>query len=454
VNGTLDGPGGTTFRTEGTVARSFDSLDIGVGGTVPLGLANPFIEPRSISGTATLDLRVQGAPILSSVSGRIATSDARVVAPTLGIVLEQVTAAATLGAGSAQVEVQAAVQGGGSLSVVGPVTLSAPFPADLRVSLANVRLRDPTLYDTTVAGNLAVQGGLAGGASISGAIALGATELRIPSGMSGGAVPIPRIEHVAEPALVRVTRRRAGLIDETGNGPGTGGGAAYGLDISIDATNRIFIRGRGLDAELGGTFRIGGTTADVIPAGALQLVRGRLDILGRRLVLDQGSITLLGDFDPFLSLSASTQADGFVVSVVLEGTLSDPEVRFESVPDLPEDEVVARLLFGRGLDTISPFQAAQLAASVATLTGGGGGLLGNLREGFGLDDLDVTTDAAGQTQLTLGRYLTEDVYTDVVISDGRTQIDINLDLTPSITLRASTADDGTSSIGIRFERDY
>jgi translocation and assembly module TamB len=453
VNAIAQGPGGTALRSDGTVARGFDRVDLGITGEVPLGLANPFIQPRSIGGRATLDLRLSGVPALSALSGRITTEDARLVAPTLGVVLERVGATVDLGGGRAQLDITAAVQDGGTVSLSGPLTLTPPFSGDLRLTLAGARLRDPALFETSVSGALSVAGPLAGGATITGALSLGETELRIPAGVTGGTAPIPDIIHVGESAAVRQTLRRAGIVNGNGNGSGAGG-PAYGLDIRIDAFNRIFVRGRGLDAELGGSLRIGGTTANIIPAGQFDLVRGRLDILGRRLVLDQGSITLQGDFDPFLRLSASSENDGILVSVILEGTLSDPDVRFESVPELPEDEVVARLLFGRGLDTISAFQAAQLAASVATLTGGGNGLLGNLREGFGLDDLDIATDAAGQTQLTLGTYLTEELYTDVVISEGRTEIEINLDLTPSITLRGATADDGTSSIGIRFERDY
>jgi translocation and assembly module TamB len=277
--------------------------------------------------------------------------------------------------------------------------------------------------------------------------------------VTGGAAPIPEITHIAEPPPVRRTRFFAGLVDESGKPPGSGsdrgGGLAYSLDLRIDATNQIFIRGRGLDAELGGTLRIGGTTANVIPSGQFDLVRGRLDILGRRLVLDRGSITLQGSFDPFLRLSASSEADGITVTVVLEGFLTNPDVRFESSPELPEDEIVSRLLFGRGIESISGFQAAQLAASVATLTGQGGeGILGNLRKSFGLDDFDVSSNEAGQTQLTFGTYIADNLYTDVEVSDGRTELDINLELTPSITVTGSTADDGDSSIGIRFERDF
>jgi translocation and assembly module TamB len=459
VAANIDGPGGTTLRTEGSIAPSLDRVDLSVRGDVPLGLANTFIQPRSVSGRAALDLKVSGPPALSSVSGRIATSDARFVAPTIGIVLERVTAEIALASGRAQVDLGAAVQGGGRITVAGPVALSAPYAGDLRIAFDNARLRDPALYETTVNGNLTLSGPLAGGAGIAGRLALGRTELRIPSGVTGGTAPIPDITHIAEPPPVRQTRVRAGLIDESGNRPGSEQdarrGPGYSLDIRIDALNQIFIRGRGLDAELGGSLRIGGTTNNVIPAGQFDLLRGRLDILGRRLVLDQGSITLQGDFDPFLFLSASSSADGITARVVLSGRHQRPDIRFESSPELPEDEIVSRLLFGRGIENISAFQAAQLASSVATLTGSGGeGLLGNLRKGFGLDDLDVTTNDAGQAQLTLGTYIADNLYTDVSVSDGRTELEINLELTPSITVTGSTADNGDSSIGIRFERDF
>ena len=400
VDATVAGPGGTTLRSEGTVARDFGRVDLSVRGDVPFGLANTFIAPRSVSGRAALDLRVSGPPALGSVTGRISSSDARFVDPELGVVLENVGATVSLASGRAQIDVTAPVQGGGRIAVTGPVTLSTPFAGDLRMRFENARFRDPALYDTTVSGTVTVSGPLAGGATIAGRLGLGQTEVRVPSGVTGGAAPIPDITHIAEPPPVRQTRIRAGLVGEDGRRPGSaqgsGGGPSYRLDLRIDATNQIFIRGRGLDAELGGTLRVGGTTDNVIPSGQFDLVRGRLDILGRRLVLDQGSITLQGDFDPYLRVSASSEADGITVSVVIEGLLTDPDVSFVSSPELPEDEIVSRLLFGRGIENISAFQAAQLAASVATLTGRGGeGVLGGLRSSFGIDDFDVSTERRG-----------------------------------------------------------
>jgi len=93
---------------------------------------------------------------------------------------------------------------------------------------------------------------------------------------------------------------------------------------------------------------------------------------------------------------------------------------------------------------------------VATLTGrADNSVLSRARSGLGLDDLDFTTDEAGVTALRVGRYINEQVYTDLrVDSAGRGEVSINLDLTPSLTLRGRTGSDGRSAVGIFFERDY
>jgi len=118
--------------------------------------------------------------------------------------------------------------------------------------------------------------------------------------------------------------------------------------------------------------------------------------------------------------------------------------------------VLARLIFRRSLASLSPFQAAQLAMSVATLTGHADGtFMTRARQSLGLDDLDVITDAEGETALRAGRYLTDNVYSDLTVdSAGRGEVSINLDLTRSITLRGRTDTEGRTAVGVFFERDY
>ena len=245
--------------------------------------------------------------------------------------------------------------------------------------------------------------------------------------------------------------------DDGESGTSSGGASAiYPLDIEITAPGRIFIRGRGLDAELGGQLNIRGTSGNIVPAGRFELVRGRIDILQQRFDLTEGVATLEGDFEPFIRLVATTESEnGTTINIIVEGPAGEPEVTFESSPELPQDEVLSQLIFGRDLDSNSPLQAVQLASAISTLAGKGGGALGRFRETIGVDDLDVSTGDEGETEVRAGKRISDNVYTDVTVSGGGgTEVNLNLDIAKGITARGGVNQEGDTSIGVFFERDY
>lgn len=454
-----DGPSGTRASARGAVGASFDTANIDVTGGGPLALANPFLRPRSINGTGAFDLSLNGPFTLSSLSGRVTTRDATLSAPTLRNSLTQMDITATLDGGQARIDMSSAVGSGGRMRLSGPVDLNPPFRADLTATLESIGLEDPQLYTTSVGGTIKMTGPLTGGASITGALEMGETNLRVPDSGFGSTGDLPDVIHVGEPADARASRSRAGLIAEPSSGASDGSGAGsrpYALDVRIAALRRVFVRGRGIDAELGGSLRLRGTTDAIEPSGRFDLVRGRLDILGKRFTLDEGYAQLIGDFTPYIRLSASTEASDTAISIIIEGDATHPEISFLSSPELPQDEVLARLLFGRAISEISALQAAQLAAAVATLAGqGGAGVIGTLRDNFGLDDLDVTTSDDGEASLRAGRYISDNIYTDVTVgSSGTSEINLNLDVSSNLTVKGGLSSDGNTGIGIYFEKDY
>lgn len=449
-----EGPGATNARVTGTISSDFAKAKLALAGGGQSAIINPFIEPRNVTGPVTIDLRLDGPPRLSSLSGRVALGGGRLVAPTFGIELESLSLSADLAAGAAALSGTSAVRGGGEVTLSGSVALGRPYPGDLGIRLAAARLRDPELFDTTVSGTVRVSGPLLDGATISGGVTLGRTEVRVPS-TGLGADPLLRdVVHVREPADVYLTRARAGLTEPEGDAARRV--SSYPLDLTITAPERIFVRGRGLDAEMGGSLRLTGTTSDVVPSGRFSLIRGRLDLLAKRFSIDEGMIELQGALTPYIRFAAKSQADGVTATIVIEGEATAPEIRFVSSPELPEEEVIARLLFGRGLNNLSPFQAAQLASAVAELAGQGGeGIVSKLRSSFGLDDLDVMTDEDGSAAVRAGKYLSEKVYTDVTLgAEGKTEINLNLDVRPGVTARGTVGSDGSTGIGIYYERDY
>ena len=454
IDSTLTGPGGLQAAVQGTLRSDASRADMTIRGAAPLALANSRLAPNIIDGPLQFDLRINGPFDVASVSGTLATSGARMSIPAASIALQSIDSNVSISGGRAQVDVSLTPAATGQVRVTGPISLTDPFPGELAVALNEVIISRPGLIETSANGQLTVSGPLTGGARIAGQIDFGEIAVQVPSTSGAASAALPGLQHVNEPTAVRQTRARAGLI-ENGAADGRPQTPPFGLDVLLSAPSRIFIRGRGLDAEMGGRLRIGGTTNQIVPSGRFELVRGRLNILGQRVDLTEGYIQPQGDLDAYMRIVAEATSGDTDVRFTIEGQVSSPELTISSSPELPEDEVLSRFLFGRDLSEISTIQALQIADAIASLNGNGSGAFGRLRQGLGLDDLDVSTTETGETTVRAGRYLTENIYSDVSrTTDGETEINLNLTLTPNLTARGTARSDSTTGIGIFLERDY
>lgn len=457
-------PGNTSLRISGSAARDFSTMDLGINGDTNASIANSFIRTRSIQGPVTADLRISGKPSLEAISGQVTLRGGEVAEPGLGMRIEGLDVTADLQNGRIVVDAAGNMEAGGRIAVNGPVDIRNGT-VDLEVTLDDVVARDPNLYEIMISGNVRFAGRNADGPLISGRVDVEKAEIRIPSTGLGGAKAIPEIKHIGDTRPPRSTRAKAGL--EPYGGPasqeaGLGGPPATPpanpprLDLMISAPNQVFIRGRGVDAEMGGELQVTGTTRNVIPIGHLEMIRGRVDLLGKRFDLTEGLVELQGSMVPVIRLVAETLENSVTTRIIIDGDVRDPDIKFESSPEMPEEEVLSQLLFGRGIDNISPLQAAQLANAIAVLAGrAGDGIVGRLRKQVGLDDLDLATDDEGNVSVRAGKYLTDKVYTDVSVGDdGKSALSLNMDISNTLRTRGSVASDGESTIGIFFERDY
>src|SRR5690606_3640881 len=107
------------------------------------------------------------------------------------------------------------------------------------------------------------------------------------------------------------------------------------------------------------------------------------------------------------------------VTLNVTGRASNPQIAFTSSPGLPQDEIVSRILFGSSIANLSALQGVQLAASLNSLRGSGGGLnpLDKLRSATGVDRLrilgpDETTGRG--TAIAAGQYITDDIYAELI----------------------------------------
>ena len=452
------GDGGLSLTATGPVnIAGAGSLALDVSGSVPLALARPALTRSGFRGEGAL-------AVSGRIGGTFAAPDYALTARPQGVSFTELSSGFTLRDVTGTIDVTrdrivvngitAAIAAGGTVKAGGSVGLSQGMPADLSITVDNGRYSDGRIVTADIGAALKVSGPLAGGGLLSGTVNVKDANIAIPQSLPGSLSPLA-VRHVNAPKPVReqVAELKQDM-GETGGGSGSGG---LSLDFTGNAPARIFVRGRGLDAELGGSLRIVGTTAQPRAIGGITLRRGQLDVLTRRLAFSQGSVTFTGSLTPTLNFVATTTASSTTINVTISGSAADPVIALSSSPSLPQDEILAQLLFDRSMTSLSPTQIAQLAAAVATLTGGSDqGPLAQLRKSLGLDAVDLNVAGPGGPSLSVGKYINDNIYLGVEQGTGRdsSRVKVDIDLSRNLKARGEVGATGSSKAGIYFEKEY
>jgi translocation and assembly module TamB len=189
---------------------------------------------------------------------------------------------------------------------------------------------------------------------------------------------------------------------------------------------------------------------------------------------------LRNHIDPTLDFIAQATAANATVTLRVTGFADAPKFELSSSPQLPQDEILARLLFGESASQLSGLQVAETGAALASLSGIGGSNtlnpLARVQRALGLNRLTVgsatTTAANGTTQssgasITAGRYVSSRVFVAATQNTtGTSQLRVDVDLTKHLKLQTrigngtATAqgttpeNDPGSSIGLSYQFDY
>lgn len=450
VDARIKGAAGLDAQLTGTFARDFSAVDLAIAGAGDASILNERISPRSAAGQMRFDLILKGAPSVDRLTGHIDGRGLRIASPREQIAIIDTDLGADLSQGKMRLAGQGKLAAGGAFTVDGSLDLSGPFDAALRIALSRAHFKRTNQFSTIATGSLSLDGPLFSGALLGGDLTLEQTEIPVSQAAFGETTP-PVIRHLAEPAEVRETRARAGYDDRP-----SASAAFLRLDLMVHAPSQVHVRGRGLDAELGGDMRLRGTTQDVRPEGRFDLLRGRLNLFGKRFTLSTGRVQLVGSLIPLIDFSASSDRFGVTTTITISGPVTQPEIHFASSSGVPEEEVISEMLFGTGLQKISAFQLAQLAGAIATLTGNGSDtVVTRLRTKFGLDDLDIVASDTGDAAVKAGKYLSPKLYSETSIdSQGKSTIDLTLDVTRDLSVKGAVGSDGTTGAGIFYSKDY
>lgn len=453
---TIKNPKLQDVQVTGSIAINAQTLDLRSRGSVDLTVANAFLAASGnrLAGKALIDATVTGKFEAPAIKGTVRLADARFDDVVNGVTISKINGDITgEGRSLALQNIRGRTQNGGAVTLSGRVTVdpAAGIPLDIDVAFDNAALVTSETARLIADGRMKASGPVLTRPKISGRVDVKKFDINLPDKLSGATKPI-EVRHVKAPAGKKLAGAKP-VAKKAKESPASGGFVAD-LDVTLSAPNGIFVRGMGVEAELGGDLAIKGTSAAPRSLGGFEVKRGRFDGFGKQLDFEKGLITFNGSLDPELDFVAQTESDGVIAKVLITGPASEPKIGFASTPQLPQDEVIARLLFNKGAGELTIGQAAQLAQTIAQLSGSGPGMLDKVRQSLGVDSLDVGTENGGQ--VGMGKRINDRVYLGVKqgAQPNSSKVTIDVDITKNIRAQGATGADGSTEVGIGAEWDY
>ncbi len=404
-------------------------------------------------GALDADIAIAGTLRTPALNGALRVRDGRYENLRWGAALQNVAAAATLDGQTLRVTELTAQDGnGGKASAAGTLTLKgySDVVGRLTASLQKLRLLRIGSVTASASGQLAYDR-TADDAALTGALDIDGAEISLAKKLPPEIVVL-EVREINSPTSMALAA----------NGGDRALPTFRRLDLALSADRRVWLRGRGLDSEWQGALRVRGDAAAPTIDGALKAVRGTFEFAGKTFTLSDGGLRFTGGraIDPAIDLRAEYATFDFKAILTLSGTLSRPTVELTSDPPLPQDEVMARILFGAGVQSLTALEAVQLASAVSSLSSGGGwDVFSVARKALSLDRLAVgaSEDRSAGAQVTGGKYLTDRVYlevrtdTETGASDATLRVDVTRNLQVESDVGGQT---GGNRLGLRWKKDY
>ena len=405
------------------------------------------VEVFDLSGPIAVGADVSGRLVDPQIRGSLKADGARLESAVTGTVIEQLQAQGRF-AGPRLVlsNVSGSTPGGGTIAGSGIVDFSGGKAAlDLKFDASRARLLARDDIAATVTGPIAIRSGGEGG-TISGNLRLNSGRFTLGRASAASSVPQLKVRNVGQDADLAIE------IEQL---------QPWKLDIDL-AGNDLTVRGLGIDSLWRTDVKIGGTVDAPHFTGRADLDRGEYEFAGRSFRLERGVIRFRGESppDPLLDIRAEAQVQGLDASILVTGTGLKPEIRFASVPQLPQDELLSRLLFGTSITNLSAPEALQLATAVAALQSGSGNLdpINAVRRAVGLDRLRILPAdvATGQkTAISAGKYVGRKLFVEVITDgQGYSATRVEYQVTRWLSILSSVSTIGRASANVRVSKDY
>ncbi|WP_127557509.1 translocation/assembly module TamB domain-containing protein [Saccharospirillum alexandrii] len=411
---------------------------------------------QDFTGNVDGQLSVSGTLVRPEWAGSIQLSDGRYENAASGAVLADMSAELKASNRTLQFTMNANDTNGGDVTLGGDVNWPENRDVwwmpelDLEFDANNARLVRRADVDATIDGAITVTGPWRD-LRIEGLLDVSPLIIQLNSLLQSGAPTLNVIRSAEQEAAEEEARQRSAFAPDGQ------------WEVRLRAQRRAQIYGQGLAAELSGELDITDDLANPQIGGRFQVIRGTYTAFGKNFEIERGNIQVQGS-QLLLDILAVYEGPDITVNLNIQGTQNQLSLNLTSTPSLSNDELLARLLFGRSIAEMSALQAVQLAAALNSLRNPGSGLdvFGTTRDLLGLDalTLDSGTNEEGESGVNVqaGKYLSDRIYLEVESGVGAEQGlegSLQFQLTPRINAELYTRGQfGAGGVELNWKNDY
>lgn len=439
-----------------------DSINVNIEtSSFNLATLNDFVDDeliRNIKGLLNGSVQVTGTLSELNTTGRLNFSEGSMRVVETGITINGIRAGIDFKPDLITVTNLSARSGGGSLNMNGSIVFEELIPGDVDLSLRakNFKVANTSEYNAAVDMNTEIKGSF-NQPDVSGSLTV-----------LNGFVQLDNFGEKSVENIQLDTTEQANysmaLYD------------SLSMDMDISFNRRFFIRNQRyleLEVELDGSVDLlKDAGKDLQMFGSLSAVNGYARPLGKRFELEEGVVTFTGDpTNPSLNIRTIFEPvrpeEEIKIWYIIEGTVEDPQFKYESSPPMELEDILCYTLFGQPCFALESWkQAIASTGSNAGATGLALELFSDRIEtlasqSLGIDVVKIENTTIGGetgTSITTGWYINPKVFFAIqnVISGSSPDTSFLLEymLLENLKLIISQGNDARQGVDIKWNYDY
>ena len=411
-----------------------------------------------LDGRLKVDLRLSGALSAPEVNGTLALEKGRLVLPRYGLSYEEASARLLIEKGRLTIkdltlsgDTEGRVAADGSIDLEG----LRPVRFDLNLSGDNLLLSHRRTLTARVRPALSLTGRPESPA-LSGELTILESRLNLDRLSDQG------------PAEIQVIGERQADSDTVVIGSAAETGSSFlaplFADVAVVIPKNSWMRGQGLNAEIGGDIRLQKKPGGPFTlTGSLSTLRGFYVFQGKRFAINEGTVTFIGleEPNPNLAIEAEARIKDVQVFIRISGTARDIRLTLDSDPAMDQSEIISFIVFGKSGQDMKTGEA--ISAEAAALKMAGSLTASQLNEIFGdafiVDTIYIDPGGGdpGQGTISMGKYVTSDLFVSYRQSfdlEQLHQLEVTYELTPNLDLETLIGDDKGYGVDLFWKMDY